>query len=133
MNFSTFSKVFLILLLSILTACKEQKKETDKFIQNIIGNYEIFIYTNLFLQQREKSFRDLTTAEKKKFLYEIFGYNWFEKFEKEKKEQLKTVSVEEKHLKSLTEKYCLVSFDEKIQKYTNIIACINIKIIFMIF
>lgn len=97
----------------------EQKKETDKFIQNIIGNYEIFIYTNLFLQQREKSFRDLTTAEKKKFLYEIFGYNWFEKFEKEKRDQLKTLSVEEKHLKSLTEKYCLVSFDEKIQKYTN--------------
>ena len=97
----------------------EQKKETDKFIQNIIGNYDVFIYTNLFLQQQEKSFRDLTTSEKKKFLYEIFGYNWFEKFEKEKKEQLKTVSVEEKHLKTLTNNQCLTSFDEKIETFTN--------------
>jgi DNA repair exonuclease SbcCD ATPase subunit len=93
----------------------EQKKETDKFIQNIIGNYDIFIYTNLFLQQREKSFRDLTATEKKKFLYEIFGYNWFETFEKEKKEQLKTISVEEKHLKSLINNNCITSYDEKIQ------------------
>ena len=44
----------------------EHRKKTDEFIQKIIGNYETFIYTNFFLQQKEKYFKDLSSMEKKK-------------------------------------------------------------------
>lgn len=76
----------------------EQRKKTDKFIQEIIGKYDIFAYTNLFLQQKEKSFRDFSPVEKKKFLFEIFGYLFFESFEKITKEKIKHQKILENNL-----------------------------------
>ncbi|MAI14499.1 MAG: hypothetical protein CMM15_10805 [Rhodospirillaceae bacterium] len=108
----------------------EQRKKTDKFIEQIIGKYDIFAYTNLFLQQKEKSFRDYTPMEKKKFLFDLFGYVFFENFEKTIKEKVKQYkTLEQAHLKKIDGKshstfqekqksfqYDLKKYEEKIQQ-----------------
>ena len=57
----------------------EQRKRTNGIIGEIVGKFDSFIYTNMFLQQRENNFRDMPSANKKNFLFELFGYHWFEK------------------------------------------------------
>ena len=87
----------------------EQRKRTNSLIGEIVGKFDSFIYTNMFLQQRENNFRDMTSAQKKKFLYELFGFQWFEKLEKEKKDDLKVLEIEykqqEKNIGSHTHEY----------------------------
>ena len=80
---------------------EEQRNKTNQIIRDIIGSSEIFIYIHSFLQQREQSFRELTSSNKKKFLNELNGYSWFEKIEKEKKEILKELETKEKILNSM--------------------------------
>jgi DNA repair exonuclease SbcCD ATPase subunit len=97
----------------------EQRKKTDKFIEEIIGKYDIFAYTNLFLQQKEKSFRDYTPMEKKKFLFDLFGYVFFENFEKSIKEKLKHYkTLEQAHLEKLNG-HSHATFQEKQNNYQN--------------
>lgn len=80
---------------------EEQRNKTNQIIRDIIGSPDIFIYIHSFLQQREQSFRELTSSNKKKFLNELNGYSWFEKIEKEKKETLKDLESKEKILNSM--------------------------------
>ena len=86
----------------------EQRKKTNTFIEQIIGKYDIFIYVNSYLQQREQSFRDLTSSSKKKFLNELYGYQWFSTLEKERKDVLKHLNSQykllEQQYKDLSEK-----------------------------
>ena len=81
----------------------EQRRKTDKLVQNMIGGYKTFVYTNLFLQQREESFRDMKQASRKDFLYELFGLDGFEKYRKDKEEEMKTAKAEETTLKKRIE------------------------------
>lgn len=76
----------------------EQRRKTDKIVQGIIGGYKTFVFTNLFLQQREESFRDMKQASRKDFLYELFGLDWFERYRHQKEEELKTKKTEIKLL-----------------------------------
>ena len=80
---------------------EEQRNKTNQIIRDIIGSPDMFIYIHSFLQQREQSFRELTSSNKKKFLNELHGYSWFEKIEKEKKETLKEFETKEKILHSM--------------------------------
>lgn len=80
---------------------EEQRNKTNQIIRDIIGSPDIFIYIHSFLQQREQSFRELTSSNKKKFLNELNGYSWFEKIEKEKKDILKELETKEKILSSM--------------------------------
>ena len=72
----------------------EQRKRTNQFIEQIVGKYDTFIYINSYLQQREQSFRDMTSSLKKKFMNDLYGYNWFSQLEKETKEFVKELKVE---------------------------------------
>lgn len=72
----------------------EQRKRTNQFIEQIVGKYDSFIYINSYLQQREQSFRDMTSSLKKKFMNDLYGYNWFSQLEKETKETLKELQIE---------------------------------------
>lgn len=72
----------------------EQRKRTNQFIEQIVGKYDSFIYINSYLQQREQSFRDMTPSLKKKFMNDLYGYNWFSQLEKETKETLKELQIE---------------------------------------
>ena len=91
---------------------EEQRNKTNQIIREIIGSPDIFIYIHSFLQQREQSFRELTSSNKKKFLNELNGYSWFEKIEKERKENIKKLETKQDVLSSL-----IVSpFDNEILK-----------------
>jgi DNA repair exonuclease SbcCD ATPase subunit/DNA repair exonuclease SbcCD nuclease subunit len=79
---------------------QEQRKKTNKFIEEMIGNFDKFIYTHCFLQQRENSFREMLPSVKKKFLNDLYGLNWFEKMEKLVKDTIKEL---ETHVKISTE------------------------------
>jgi DNA repair exonuclease SbcCD ATPase subunit/predicted phosphodiesterase len=82
---------------------EEQRRRTDKVVQGFIGGYKSFLYTHLFLQQREESFRDMKQAARKDFLYELFGLDFFEKYRKTKEDQSKTVRAEANALKKRIE------------------------------
>lgn len=72
---------------------QEQRKKTNKFIEDMIGSFDKFIYTHCFLQQRENSFREMLPSSKKKFLNDLYGFHWFEKMEKSVKENMKELEA----------------------------------------
>ena len=72
---------------------QEQRKKTNKFIEDMIGSFDKFIYTHCFLQQRENSFREMLPSSKKKFLNDLYGFHWFEKMEKSVKENMKELET----------------------------------------
>ena len=114
----------------------EQRRKTDKLIAEKIGNLDNFLFTNVMLQQREKSFRDMTQSHKKDFLYHVFHLDWFEKLRKDKEDDLKQVKAKikmllermngkttsslEEDLKSISNEQSLL--EKSIQSYTQDIA-----------
>ena len=44
----------------------EDRKKTDKIISELIGTYDDFIFTNVQLQNRTNSFKEMTDKEKKR-------------------------------------------------------------------
>lgn len=91
----------------------EQRKKTDKLVQNMIGGYKSFVYTNLFLQQREESFRDMKQASRKDFLYDLFGLDWFEKYRKAKEDEWKAARADEASLKKRIEHRSHLMWEEE--------------------
>jgi DNA repair exonuclease SbcCD ATPase subunit len=114
----------------------EQRRRTDKLIAEKIGNLDNFLFTNVMLQQRDKSFRDMTQAHKKDFLYHVFHLDWFEKLRKDKEDQLKQVKTQikmllermdgktasslQEDLKTMSDQYSLL--EQSIQSCTQDIA-----------
>lgn len=74
----------------------EQRLKTNKHIEKIIGSYETFCFFNLYLQQRESSFREMSNSKRKSFLYELYGYAFFEGLEKKHKDCYKDLEIENK-------------------------------------
>lgn len=72
----------------------EQRSRTNKLIQEILGGYDNFVFFNTFLQQRENSFREMSSLKRKQFLHSIYGYSFFEQYEKKHKETLKQLEME---------------------------------------
>lgn len=72
----------------------EQRSRTNKLIQDILGGYETFVFFNMFLQQRENSFREMTSLKRKQFLNSIYGYGFLEQYEKLHKDKLKELEIE---------------------------------------
>ena len=60
---------------------EEQKKETNKEIEKIIGPYDMFMATSVFEQQSSKFFMKKTESEKKTFLYDILQLDLFQDIE----------------------------------------------------
>lgn len=77
----------------IIELTDEQRRRTDKLIAEKIGNMDSFLFTNVMLQQREKSFREMTQANKKDFLYHLFHLDGFERLRKEKEDEMKKSKV----------------------------------------
>lgn len=74
----------------------EQRKKTNVFIEQIIGRYDVFIYINSYLQQREQSFRDMSPSQKKRFLNELYGYHCFADMEKKHRELYRQLDTQYK-------------------------------------
>jgi len=53
----------------------EDRKKTDKVIQDLIGSYDDFIFTNVQLQNNTNSFKEMTDKERKEYLYKVLKLN----------------------------------------------------------
>lgn len=103
---------------------QEQRKKTNKFIEEMIGSFEKFIYTHCFLQQRENSFREMLPSTKKKFLNDLYGFHWFEKMEKSVKEKIKELETRYKISSeqiSKTSNLSMTTLQEDLQKQIDVI------------
>lgn len=63
---------------NIINLVDESRIKTDKLIVKEIGTFEEFIFTNIQLQNRDKSFKDMGNSERKDYLYKVFKLNMFE-------------------------------------------------------
>lgn len=73
----------------IMDLSEEHRKKTDKFVISQIGTWEQFLFTTVFLQQNEKSFRSMSPKDRKEFLFEILDLQRLETLEEEKKDELR--------------------------------------------
>ena len=103
----------------------EQRNKTNQMIKDIIGGFEMFIYNHSFLQQREQNFRELTSSNKKKFLYELNGYSLFEKIEKEKKENIKEIDLKKKILMEQLNEKSDIEYKDELSSLSSSIDTIN--------
>lgn len=68
---------------------EEHRKKTDKFIISQIGTCQEFLFTTVFLQQNEQSFRGMSPKDRKEFLNRLLDLDRFENMHQEKSEVLK--------------------------------------------
>jgi DNA repair exonuclease SbcCD ATPase subunit len=92
----------------ILFITRKDRFETQLEINKIIGSYDDFCLTTLFLQNKEKNFYDMSSSDRKLFLYNMFNLDKFEKiydiFKNEEKnskvrkedneEKIKTIDID---------------------------------------
>lgn len=85
---------------------EEHRKKTDKFVISQIGTSSQFLFTNIFLQSNELSFRSMTPKDRKEFLYHILGLSQLEAHYESHLAQSKinqsNLLLVEKELQSLT-------------------------------
>ncbi len=63
----------------ILFLTRKDRFETLTEINSVIGSYDDFCLTTLFLQNKEKNFYDMSSSDRKLFLYNMFNLDKFEK------------------------------------------------------
>ncbi len=63
----------------ILFLTRKDRFETQSEINSVIGTYDDFCLTTLFLQNKEKNFYDMSSTDRKVFLYNMFNLDKFEK------------------------------------------------------
>ncbi len=90
---------------TIIDLTRKDRFETQKEVNNIIGTYDDFCLTTLFLQNGEKNFYDMKTGERKEFLFNILNLDKFDKmyniFKNEEKEAKFKKDELEKNINSL--------------------------------
>lgn len=64
---------------NIINLTRKDRFETLEEINKIIGTYDDFCLTSLFLQNKEKNFYEMKSTERKNFLYNMFNLDKFEK------------------------------------------------------
>lgn len=83
---------------------EEHRKKTDKFVQQKIGTCEQFLFTTIFLQQNEHSFRSMSPKDRKEFLFQLLDLQKLDGILQEKNEELrslkKDLDILEKQLSS---------------------------------
>jgi len=77
---------------------EEQKKKTDKFIISKLGPCSQFLFTSVFLQQNEQSFRSLSPRDRKEFLYDILGLRSFDELHTQKTDEARFLKKEVERL-----------------------------------
>lgn len=88
-----------------LDLSEEHRRKTDKFVISQIGTCSQFLFTNVFLQSNEQSFRSMSPKDRKDFLYDILGLSSLEEHYQHYfttwKEQKNLLETLEKELKSM--------------------------------
>ena len=98
----------------------EQRSRTNKLIEEIISNYDIFCFFNCFLQTKEVSFREMSNTKKKQFLNNVFGYTFYENLEKEHKSKLKELEIEYKIIQNQQEEKTILEYEKDLEKLNEI-------------
>ncbi len=75
---------------NIVNLTRKDRFETLEEIYKIIGSYNDFCLTSLFLQNKEKNFYEMSSTDRKNFLYNMFNLDKFEKMFNEYKNIEKT-------------------------------------------
>lgn len=88
--------------------------ETNKKIIELLGNYNDYLTTCFYLQNKENSFIDMKQLQKKEYLHEILKLNIYEDCCAYAKEKQKEISIEIKLLDNMLDKY---KFDECKKNY----------------
>jgi DNA repair exonuclease SbcCD ATPase subunit len=74
----------------VIHITRKDRFETLEEIYKIIGTYDDFCLTSLFLQNKEKNFYEMKSTDRKAFLYNMFNLDKFEKMFNEYKNMEKT-------------------------------------------
>ena len=74
----------------------EERRKTNSILEKTFGKYEAFLFFHAYLQQRDSSFREMTSLKRKTFLQDIFGFAFLETYEKIYKEKQKVKEIEKK-------------------------------------
>lgn len=105
---------------------EEQRRKTDKKIKEWIGDFRMFLFSNMSAQQGEISFRELKPTERKDFLYRMFDFDVFSILKKEKEDELRDLTVQisilRSHMGDFTEEMWeqnRIQWDEKNHQMVN--------------
>jgi len=107
--------------------------ETQKFLNNIFGEFDTFISLILFPQRLRKSFLELTDTEQKKFFDKLLNlkiYNEYLQIAKKKYEEKKTkLSEVQNEYENIEANYDgqIQSIMSEIKRYQDILQTININ------
>lgn len=93
---------------------EEQRQKTDELITGLIGNYNDFIFTAIFLQSGNKNFREMTQKDRKEFLYHILGLNFFQSSFDKEQDEYKEAKTENKKLMEEIENLNHEVFEEQL-------------------
>uniref|UniRef100_A0A6C0HW48 Calcineurin-like phosphoesterase domain-containing protein n=1 Tax=viral metagenome TaxID=1070528 RepID=A0A6C0HW48_9ZZZZ len=63
---------------NIIDITRKDRFETLEEISKVIGSYNDFCLTSLFLQNKEQTFYDMSSTDRKNFLYNMFNLDKFE-------------------------------------------------------
>jgi DNA repair exonuclease SbcCD ATPase subunit len=87
----------------IINLTRKDRFETQKEVNNIIGTYDDFCLTTLFLQNKERNFYEMKSTDRKEFLYNLLGLDQFEKMYNHFKNEEKISKVKYDDLKEKLE------------------------------
>ncbi len=100
----------------VLFITRKDRFETQEEINKIIGSYDDFCLTTLFLQNKEKNFYDMSSSDRKLFLYNMFNLDKFEKIYDIFKNEEKTSKVKKEDNE---DKIKLIDIDNIIEEKDN--------------
>jgi len=106
----------------------EDRKKTDKVINELIGTYDDFIFTNVQLQSRSSSFKEMTDKERKEYLYKVLKLNIWNEIVKKIAEHTKPLKSSISYLEKSLENKSSESLIEKVQEIQMNIYLIQDKI-----
>ena len=123
---------------------EEDRKQTEIVISNITGTYENFLITSVLLQGNTKTFKDMSSDDKKKFLYQILKINNFDNAAKDVESKYKELkkSLNDRKIKLETkipidvlekeiiniENNILPNLQDKLEKSENELLVLNVSI-----
>jgi len=99
----------------------ENRIKTDKIITNLIGNYEDMVFTNIQLQNKHDSFKDMSDKERKEHLYKILKLDIWNNIITQMKETTKPIKSQINYLEKRIE-------NTDLQNVKNLIQDSNIQI-----
>ncbi len=111
-----------------LNLTRKDRFETLEEISKIIGSYDDFCLTSLFLQNKERNFYEMSSTDRKSFLYNMFNLDKFEGMFDNYKNEEKTYKTLKDDIENKLIGLDIDSILDKLLKDKKKIKKINIKI-----